>query len=96
MPVIPSMNGVPERRNRTLKDMVRNMINHSSLLESLWEEALKIAVYILNKVLSKAVSKPLYELWTSKKPNIGTCIFGVVQLRLGHIGPMKRNWMQQQ
>ena len=31
----PSMNGVVERRNRTLKDMVRSMICHSNLPESL-------------------------------------------------------------
>ena len=35
MPGKPSMNGVAERRNRTLKDMVRSMISHSSLPESL-------------------------------------------------------------
>ena len=39
----PSMNGVVERRNRTLKDMVRNMICHFTLPESLWGEALKTA-----------------------------------------------------
>ena len=27
----PSQNGVAERRNRTLKDMVRSMISHSTL-----------------------------------------------------------------
>ena len=48
----PSMNGVGERRNRTLQDMVRSMISHSSLLESLWGEALKTAMYILNRVPS--------------------------------------------
>ncbi|CAH8267188.1 unnamed protein product [Arabidopsis lyrata] len=37
MPGSPSMNGVSERRNRTLKDMVRSMISHSTLPESLWE-----------------------------------------------------------
>jgi len=37
MPGSPRMNGVAERRNRTLKDMVRSMICHSTLLESLWE-----------------------------------------------------------
>ena len=31
----PSQNGVAERRNRTLKDMVRSMISHSSLPNSL-------------------------------------------------------------
>ena len=70
MPGKPSMNGVAERRNRTLKDMVRSMISHSSLPESLWGEALKTAVYILNRVPSKVVSKTPYELWTGKKPVI--------------------------
>ena len=31
-----SQNGVAERRNRTLKDIVRSMITHSTLPESLW------------------------------------------------------------
>ena len=35
MPGTPSMNGVFERRKRTLKDRVRSMINHSTLPESL-------------------------------------------------------------
>ena len=70
MPGKPSMNGVAERRNRTLQDMVRSMISHSSLPESLWGEALKTAVYILNRVPSKAVAKTPYELWTGKKPSI--------------------------
>ncbi|RDX70112.1 hypothetical protein CR513_50683, partial [Mucuna pruriens] len=70
MPGKPSMNGVAERRNRTLKDMVRSMISHSSLPESLWGEALKTAVHILNRVPTKAVNKIPYELWTGKKPSI--------------------------
>ncbi|PKU85930.1 Retrovirus-related Pol polyprotein from transposon TNT 1-94 [Dendrobium catenatum] len=70
IPGIPSQNGVAERRNRTLKDMARSMISHSSLPESLWGEALKTAVYILNRVPSKAVTKTPYELWTGKKPSI--------------------------
>ena len=70
MPGTPSQNGVSERRNRTLKDMVRSMISHSSLPVSLWGEALKTAVYILNRVPSKAVAKTPYELWTGKKPSI--------------------------
>lgn len=70
MPGTPRQNGVSERRNRTLKDMVRSMINNSSLPNSLWGEALKTAVYILNRVPSKAVSKTPYELWTGKKPSL--------------------------
>jgi len=56
------MNGVVERRNITLNDMVRSMICHSNLPESLWGEALKTATYILNRVPTKAVAKTSYEL----------------------------------
>ncbi|RVW93240.1 Retrovirus-related Pol polyprotein from transposon TNT 1-94 [Vitis vinifera] len=66
----PSMNGVAERRNRTLKDMVRSMISHSTLPEKLWGEALKTAAYILNRVLTKAAAKTPYELWTGRKPSL--------------------------
>ena len=64
------MNGVAERRNRTLKDMVRSMISHSNLPISLWGEALKTAAYILNRVPTKATAKTPYELWTGKKPSL--------------------------
>ncbi|KAL6345666.1 hypothetical protein AAG906_017402 [Vitis piasezkii] len=36
-------------------DMVRSMRNNSKLLESLWIEALKMAVYILNRVPTKDI-----------------------------------------
>ena len=66
----PSQNGVTKRRNRTLKNKIRSMISHSILPESLWGEAVKTAVCILNRVTSKTVTKTPYELWTSKKPSI--------------------------
>jgi len=66
----PSMNGVAEQRNRTLKDMVRSMISHSSLPKPLWGETLKTVVYILNRVSCKAINKTPYELWTGKRPSI--------------------------
>ena len=43
-------------------DMVRSMLSNSSLPISLWMEALKTAVYLLNKVPSKAVPKTSFEL----------------------------------
>ncbi|KAL5774802.1 hypothetical protein ACOSP7_012359 [Xanthoceras sorbifolium] len=41
MPGSLSMKGVAERLNRTLKDMVRSMISHSTLPESLWGRSIK-------------------------------------------------------
>ena len=71
----PQQNGVAERRNRTLLDMVRCMLVNSPLLELLWGKALKTAAYILNQVPSKFVPKILYELWSQKKPSL--CHFHV-------------------
>ena len=58
----PQHNGVAERHNRTLMEMVRNMMSYSSVPISLWGEALKTAMYILNRVPSKAVPKTPFEL----------------------------------
>ena len=72
---------------------MRSMISHSSLPESFWEEALKIALYILDGVPSKAVAKTPYELWIGKKPSIRHLH---IQLRHDLIGQMKRNCMKEQ
>ena len=60
----PQQNGVSERRNRTLMDMVRSMLSNSSLPVSLWMYALKTVMYLLNRVPSKVVQKTPFELWT--------------------------------
>ncbi|RVX10561.1 Retrovirus-related Pol polyprotein from transposon TNT 1-94 [Vitis vinifera] len=62
MPGSPDQNGVAERRNRTLLDMVRSMLSSSKLPKFLWTEALKTAVYILNRVPTKVVLKTPFEL----------------------------------
>ena len=62
MPGTPQQNGVAEMRNRTLIEMVRSMMSYSSVPISLWGEALKTAMYILNRVPSKAVPKTSFEL----------------------------------
>ncbi|KAJ9535931.1 hypothetical protein OSB04_un000899 [Centaurea solstitialis] len=69
-PYTPQMNGVSERRNRTLLDMVRTMMCHSSLPISFWGHALETAAHILNGAPTKSVEKTPYELWKGKKPNI--------------------------
>ena len=70
MPGAPEQNGVAERRNRTLMDIVRSMMSNSSLPVSLWMQALKTAMYLLNRVPSKAVPKTPFELWTRRKPSL--------------------------
>ena len=70
MPGSSNQNGVAERRNLTLVDMVRSMLSNSNLPKSLWIDALKTAVYILNRVPTKAVPKMPFELWKNWKPSL--------------------------
>ncbi|WVZ84921.1 LOW QUALITY PROTEIN: hypothetical protein U9M48_031890, partial [Paspalum notatum var. saurae] len=70
MPYTPQQNGVAERRNRTLMNMVRSMMAYSDLPMSFWGEALHTAVYLLNHSPSKAVTVTPYELWTGRKPSL--------------------------
>nr|GEU95671.1 hypothetical protein [Tanacetum cinerariifolium] len=63
-------NEVSERRNCTLLDMVRSMINLITLPLSFWDYALESAARILNMVLTKMVDKTPYELWCGKVPNL--------------------------
>jgi hypothetical protein len=64
----PQQNRVAERCNRTLMDMVRSMLSYTTLPISVWMDALKTTVHILNRVPSKSVPKTSYEMWTGRKP----------------------------
>ena len=66
-PGTPQQNGVSERRNRTLMDMVKSMMSYSSLSDSFWGYALETAAYILNQVPSKAVPGTPYDRWSGRK-----------------------------
>nr|GEU41405.1 hypothetical protein [Tanacetum cinerariifolium] len=62
-PYTQQHNGVSERRNRTILDMVRSMMSQTTFPKSFWDYALKTATYILNMVLTKKVEKTPYEVW---------------------------------
>jgi hypothetical protein len=66
----PQQNIVAERLNCTLMNMVRSMVSYSTLPISLWMEALKTVVHILNRVPSKSVPKTPYEIWTDRKSTL--------------------------
>ena len=66
----PQQNGVAERQNRTLMDMVRSMMSNFSLSKSLWIYALKTLVHLLNRIPSNVVPKTPFELWIGRKPNL--------------------------
>nr|GFB12420.1 retrotransposon protein, putative, Ty1-copia subclass [Tanacetum cinerariifolium] len=69
-PYIPQHNGVSERRNGTLLNMVQSMMSLATLLLSFWDYTLESAARILNMVPTKKVDKTPYELWHEKVPNL--------------------------
>ena len=70
MPGSQDQNGVAERRNRTIVDMVQSMLSNSNLPKFLWTDALKTAMYIINRVPTKVVPKTPFELWKNWKPSL--------------------------
>ena len=69
-PRTPQHNGVSERRNRTLLDMVRSMMSLTYLPLSFWGYALEAAAFTLNMAPSKSVETTPYELWFDSKPKL--------------------------
>ncbi|GJZ18415.1 retrotransposon protein, putative, ty1-copia subclass [Tanacetum coccineum] len=74
LPYTPQHNGVSERRNQTLLDMVRSMMNLTTLPKSFWGYALESAARILNMVPTKKVERTPYEIRHGKAPQ--GCLLG--------------------
>ena len=49
-PRTPQQNGVVERKNKTLQEMARNMINETNVAKIFWAEAINTACYIQNRI----------------------------------------------
>ncbi|GJY70209.1 retrovirus-related pol polyprotein from transposon TNT 1-94 [Tanacetum coccineum] len=68
-PRTPQSNSVVERKNRTLQEMSRTMLNRQSLPQKLWCNAVDTLTYILNRILIRAIlGKTPYELLRGRKP----------------------------
>ena len=70
-PSTPEQNGIAERKNRTLKDMMNAMLISSSLPFNMWGEAILSACHVLNRVPHKKIRKTPYEPWEGCAPNLG-------------------------
>jgi hypothetical protein len=70
-PYTPQQNGVVERKNRTLLDMARTMLDEYKTPNRFWAEAINTACYSINRLyLHRILKKTSYELLTGKKPNV--------------------------
>jgi len=63
---------VVERKNRSLEELARTILNDSTLHKCFWADAVSTACYVMNRVLIIPIlKKTLYELLNGGKPNIG-------------------------
>ena len=93
-PYTPQQNGVAERKNRTILDMVRSMIKTKNMPKEFWAEAVQCAVYIQNRCPHAILeNKTPQELWRGHKPNVSHFkIFGSVAY--AHIPDQKRTKLE--
>ncbi|GKA62256.1 retrovirus-related pol polyprotein from transposon TNT 1-94 [Tanacetum coccineum] len=70
-PCTPKQNGVAERRNRTLIEAARTMLNSSKLPKQSWGEAVNTACYIQNRsIIMKRHGKTSYDVFKGRSPDI--------------------------
>ncbi|KAH9698134.1 hypothetical protein KPL71_023896 [Citrus sinensis] len=62
-PRTPQQNGVVERKNRSIQEMARTMLNENSLPKYFWAEAVNTACYVLNR---KKNNKKKHRMTTKK------------------------------
>jgi len=62
-PRTPKHNGVVERKNKSLQDMSKTMLNDNYTPKQLWDEAANTAYYLQNKIyIRPMLKKTSYEL----------------------------------
>lgn len=81
----PEQNGVAERKNRTVVEMVRSMLKTKTLPDRFWAEAVATSVYLLNLSPTKAVMnrstdyRTPFEAWYNQKPSVSHLkVFGCI------------------
>lgn len=75
----PQSNGVTERKNRNLQQIVNSMLYYSSMSEGFWGETILMGCHILNELPSRTNKKTTNELWYKRKPNLNYLKFGTVR-----------------
>ena len=66
-PYSPQSNGIAERKNRTLTDLVNAMLETAGLSKEWWGEAILTACHVLNRVPVKNKEVTPFEEWEKKR-----------------------------
>jgi len=93
-PYSPQQNGVVERKNQTILDMVRTMFKSKNVLKEFWAEALQCAIYVKNRCpYAKLNEKTPQEVWSGRKLSVSHLIvFG--SIAYGHVPAQQRTKLE--
>jgi transposase InsO family protein len=70
-PYTPQQNGLAERKNCTLLEMARTMLDEYKTSDRFWVKAINTAYHATNRLyLHKLLNKTSYELLTGNKSNV--------------------------
>ncbi|GJY82789.1 retrovirus-related pol polyprotein from transposon TNT 1-94 [Tanacetum coccineum] len=85
-PYTPEQNGIAERKNRTLIEAARTMLNGLVLSKHFWTEAVRIARYTQNRsIIVKRYDKTPYEIFREIIPDISYFhVFGCLMFIHNH------------
>jgi transposase InsO family protein len=71
VPYTPHQNGLIERKNRTLIEMERTMLDEYKTSNRFWVEAVNTTCHAINRLyLHKLLKKTSYELLIGNKPSV--------------------------
>ena len=79
-PGTPQHNGVSERHNRTLLDIVQSMMSLTDLPLSFWGYALETAAFTLNRALSNPLRQHRMNYGLARNQSCRFLKFGAVML----------------
>ena len=63
-------NGIAERKNRTLKEMMNSLLVSALTPDNLWGEAILFVCHLQNRISYKKTGKTSYYLWKGHAPNL--------------------------
>lgn len=67
----PQQNGVAERKNRTVLNMVRSMLSEKKMPKTFWPEAVNWTTFVLNRCPTSAMKDMTpQEAWSGEKPSV--------------------------
>jgi hypothetical protein len=70
-PYTAQQNGLVERKNRTLIEMARTMLDDYKTSDQFWAKAVNTVCHVTNRLyIHKLLKKTPYELLTGNKPNV--------------------------